>query len=230
MMQKTLRHLSLTILLSVVISGFAVASPGIAVTFLDYHLDSTQNVNLGYTLTINAEVRNTDSTQAFSGTLDFGLHNNGSVLTTAGIFNKPPYSGGIIVLNPGERVPALFSVNIEHPYFTPGPDVVVVWPISTSPISDSILINLFIETPSGIADKEKEHFNYTVMPNRIFLHYNSNEINFQQVRIFNILGQESAYIHSDFITEIPVPNLPKGIYLCEMISADRKKSVIKFLH
>jgi hypothetical protein len=229
MMQKTLRLIFSILLISVACTWVSVASQGIAVTFIDYRLDSTQNVNLGYTLTISAEVRNTDTAQSFSGFLDFGLRNSNTELTTTSIFNKPPYSGSTIVLNPGEVVPAVFSIDIDNPYFTPGPDVVVVWPISASPITDSILINLLIQSPTGIAKKEQEKFTYLVLPNHIQLQYNSSQINFQQVRIFNILGEESVRFQSNLITEIPIPNLPKGIYVCEMITADKKKSIIKFL-
>jgi hypothetical protein len=230
MMQKTLRPLFILLLLSVVSIRLSVAYGGIAVTFVDYHLDSTQNVSLGYTLTINAQVRNTDSAHFFSGVLDFGLRNSDSVLSGANIFNKPPYSGNQISLGPGEVVPAIFSIGIDNPYFAPGPDVVVVWPISASPIADSILIKLLIQSPSAIAKKEQDNFHYIVTANQIHLSYSHDELNFKQVRIFNILGQEAAYIHSDFITEIPVPDVPKGIYICELLSADNKTRVIKFFH
>ena len=229
-MHKTLRNLSLFVLLSVANCAISVASAGIAVTFIDYRFDSTQNVNLGYTLTISAQVRNTDTVQSFSGFLDFGLHNNGNILSAETIFNKPPYSGRAIMLNPGEVVPAVFSIDIDHPYFTPGPDVVVVWPISSSPIADSIIINLLIQSPNSVAKKELENFTYMITNNQIHLFYPTNETNFKQVRILNILGQEAAYLHSDFITEVPVPTLPKGVYLCEMISAEGKTKVIKFVH
>ncbi len=228
-MRKTIHLFFAVLLLIVAGSQFSVARSGIAVTLLDYRLDTTQNINLGYTLTISAEVANTD-TASFAGILDFGLRNNSSTLSSLDLFNKPPYSGNQIMLNPGEVVPAVFSIDIDVPYFTPGPDVVVVWPISSSPIADSILIVLNIETPSSLAEKGKADFSYIVLNDRILLLPESSEINFQQVRILNILGQQAAYYSSNFITEIPVPNLPKGIYLCEMITSDKKVRVIKFYH
>jgi hypothetical protein len=230
MMHKTLRHLALLLLLCMVVNSSSFAAPGISVRFIDARLDSVQHVSFGYTITVCAEVRNTDTLQSFSGFLDFGLHNGSSDLTNATVFNKPPYSGRQITLGPGEVVPAIFSIDITDSYFAPGPDVVVVWPISSSPITDSIVIDILIQTPSGIAKTEDNNFSYAISDNRILLFYSQQDINFQQVRILNLLGQQAAYFKSDFISDIPIPNLPKGIYLCEMISADNKTRVFKFLH
>lgn len=229
-MRKTTQQYLAFLLLVVALLRTSVASAeGIAVTLVDFQLSTTQNVNLGYTLTISAQVTNTD-TVAFNGFLDFGLHNSNNNLTAESIFNKPPYSARTISLAPGETVPAIFSVDIQQPFFTPGPDVVVVWPISSQSISDSILINLLIEDPSGVEENKNAGFTYLVMNDRILLRYATSEMNFQQVRMFNILGQQAASLHSNFITEIPVPNLPKGIYICEMLTADNKTRVIKFIH
>jgi len=36
--------------------------------------------------------------------------------------------------------------------------------------------------------------------------------------------------NSDNITEINLPNLPVGIYNCELLSADNNRRVIRFVH
>ncbi len=229
-MRKTIHQLFAVLLLLVATNHVSVASSGIAVTLVDFRLNTTQNVNLGYTLTISAQVKNTDTLNSFAGVLNFGLRNNSDTLSSFGIFNTPTYTGNQIFLNPGETVPAIFSVDIDDPYFAPGPDVVVVWPICSEPVTDSILINLLIQNSNALEEKQNDDFSYIVMNDRILLRYTNNELNFKQVRIFNILGQMASQFRSDFITEIPIPNLPKGIYLCEMISADNKTRVIKFCH
>ena len=228
-MRKILHHSVTILLLLVALNQCSVASSGIAVTLVGFTID-TVSVDLGYTLTLTAKVKNTDLQQFFSGNLDFGLHNNADTLSTLSLFSKPPYSGNLIFLNPGESVPAVFSIHIENPYFIPGPDVVVVWPICSQPVADTLLVNLLIQAPSGIEEKPKDDFSYIVMSDKILLHTSFDKINFKQVRIFDIMGQEISQYHSDYITEIPVPNLPKGIYLCEMVSADKKVRVIKFYH
>ena len=42
------------------------------------------------------------------------------------------------------------------------------------------------------------------------------------------MGQQISELRSEFITEIPLPALPKGLYLCELITAEGKRKVIRF--
>ncbi len=230
MKQKLHHTLFAFLLLSIGCTQQVAASSGIAVTLLGYTIDSTLNVNLGYTLTISTQVTNTDSANSFTGQLDFGLRSATQTLTTTNIFNKPPYSNNTIVLAPHESVPAIFSVHITPQYFVPGPDVVVVWPISTSPITDSVRIPLNILNPSGLQEEKKDLFTYIVTEKKILLQNLSSQTNFKQVRIYNLMGQPISYLTSDFITEIPVPDLPRGIYICELITSTNARRVIKFFH
>lgn len=206
------------------------AQAGIAVRLLNYTLQNQQgNVPLGYTITISAEVQNTDSANSFGGTVDFGLRNYTQNLSSvSGIFNKPYYSSQQISLGPGEKIPAIFSVDIEHPYFSPGPDVVVVWPIAQSPSTDSVVIYLNIFNPSGIYTDKRLEFEYAVAEDKILLLNLPSEIVFKQVRIYTVLGQEISRIAPPVFSEIPIGILPKGIYLCELIANDNRRNVIKF--
>ncbi len=228
MMQKLLIRFLACLLIIVGTAGSSVASSGIAVTVLGFTMD-TVDVHIGYRLTVNAQVRNTDSV-LFSDVLDFGLRNSSSQITSPNVFRKPTYSGSQIVLNPDEVVPAVFSVYIDAPYFAPGPDVVVVWPVSNSPVTDSIEIYLNIENPNGIKQEERDDFTFLVLGNKILLQTMNANLKIQQVRIYNILGQQVSYLHSDFISEIPLPDTPRGIYICEMLASDKKTRVVKFYH
>lgn len=230
MKQKIHHTLFAAILLTIAFAQQSFATSGISVTLLGYTVDSTLNVNLGYTLTISTQVTNTDSANSFSGQLDFGLRSNTQTLTTSNIFNKPPYSNNQITLAPNETVPAIFSVHITSQYFVPGPDVVVVWPISTSPITDSVRIPLNILNPSGVEEEKKDMFNYILTEKKILLQNLGPQTNFKQVRIYNLMGQPVSCLSSDFITEIPVPDLPRGIYICELFSSTNARRVIKFFH
>ncbi|MFN8323390.1 MAG: T9SS type A sorting domain-containing protein [Chitinophagales bacterium] len=230
-MKKKILPYVLAVLLVCCGAAFSkVSASGIAVKLLSYQLDSTLNVNLGYTLTISAEVQNIDTQQSFSGLLDFGLRNNQQTLSQTGIFNKPPYSTNIITLGPGEIVPAVFSIDIDQPYFSTGPDVVVVWPISNSPIADSIRILLNILDPSGIAGEKELNVSYLIMPDRIMLLNTMPQTTLKQVRIYSIVGQQLSFIQSASLNEIPLPEMPHGIYLCEMTGTDNKRKVIRFFH
>lgn len=197
---------------------------GVGVTLLNYTFDT---VGFGYTITINARVSNSD-TVPFAGTIDFGLKNNAYTLSSFNLFNKPPYSSSQIFLNPHETVPAIFSIDIDPAYFAPGPDVVVVWPICNQPIADSIRIEIYVQTPNGIKNENNNLFAWIVTPDKLFIKTYSNQTNFEQVRIYNMMGQQVSQLNGQFITEVPVPDLPKGIYLCEFTTADNRRQVIKF--
>ena len=208
--------------------GLQAADHGVGVTLISYSLDTSQPVNLGYTITINAVVTNYDSVP-FNGHINFGLHNNEDTLTNAGIFDQPPYSGDSISLGAGETVPAIFSVNINHPYFRPGPDVVVVWPICSQPVADSILIHLTIVAPNGINDITKADFTYAVVNNTIMVKSGDPKLNFKQVRIYNDLGQKISEMVADLSGTIPLLPLSQGIYFCELTSGDGKRTTFKFM-
>lgn len=205
------------------------AQSGLALTLLNYTIQTDSvNYTYGYTITINATLTNTSTQLVYSDSLDFGLHNNQySSITAGSIFKKPPYSSRSITLQPGESVPAVFGVKIDAQYFAPGPDVVVVWPICTEVIADSVVINLHINDPLATADEVQQPAGYLITADKILLQ-NTGSNNFEQVRIFNISGQLLYLQHSSYITEIPLGYLPKGIYLAELLTADKRRQVIKF--
>ena len=94
-------------------------------------------------------------------------------------------------------------------------------------IADSIVIDLHINDPMASAPEVLQPASYLVLPDKIILQ-NTGENNFEQVRIFSISGQLMYLQHSSFITEIPLGYLPKGIYIAELITADKRRQVIKF--
>ena len=227
MMNKILQKIIVPAVLVLLIYNQCCAqASGVGVTLINYTLST---VDLGYTITINARVSNFDSVP-FSGVIEFGLRDDHATLTNSGVFNAPPYTGSHITLYPHEVVPAVFSIHIDPQYFAPGPDVVVVWPICTRPIADSILIPIQIENPNAIADTKEDPFSYIILNDKIFLKNYAAGTNFKQVRIYNLLGQPVSETHSDYITEVQLPVLPKGLYLAEFLAADGKRKVIRFFH
>jgi hypothetical protein len=233
MIRNLLPRIIFSLLLTVAIPFGSVAQSGLALTLINYTVQNdTGKVNLGYTITINAELTNTDS-QDFSGQLDFGLRNNSGELTNVGtIFNKPTYSNQVppIVISPGETVPAIFSIDIETPYFAPGPDVVVVWPISTKPVADSILIPLLVLSPNDVAMEEAGNFKCLVLSDRLILQDAGTELNVQQVRIYDLYGRLIAEPANYNTNQIMLNAIPKGIYLCEVTMKDNTRRVVKFIH
>jgi hypothetical protein len=202
---------------------------GVGVTLISYSLD-TNLVNLGYTVTISAQVTNFDSVP-FNGSLNFGLRNLQDTLTNAGIFGQPPYSGDMISLGPNQTVPAVFTVNVNLPYFDPGPNVIVVWPICSQPVADSVLIAIVVTDPdpSGLKSLNTIPLTYAVVNNAILLKSTEPSINFKQVRIYDVIGQKLAETNANYISTVQLPELPHGIYLCQLVTADGRRTTVKFV-
>lgn len=231
--QLPIRCLLSVISLSLICLYLSASDKGIGVTLVNYTLQHVPNneVNPGYRISISARVKNFD-TIPFSDTLSFGLRNSRYDLTQTSLFGRPGYSGQLIELQGGEEVPAIFSVTIDPSYFiAPGPDVVVVWPISPQRVEDSIMIYLTIlDTVTSMNDEPDGNIGYTTLRDRIQLFNTGSEpFNFKQVRFFDLMGRHLSDAPLLINNEIPIPNLPQGIYLCEMISVNGKSKVIKFL-
>lgn len=208
----------------VVLATGGTAGAQIGVTLIN---NTQTDVNLGDKLIIYAEVRNFSNNQ-FTGVLDFGLRSNLQVLTQTALFAKPNYSGNTIVLGPGEAVPATFSVDVDPQYFTPGPDGIVIWPISGQSISDSILLPIDVLAPAAISNTAPEGFKMFCHTGQLHL-LNANADNaVKQVRIFDLMGRSALTVTGD-VAAIDIQALPAGIYLAEALLADNRRVVIKFL-
>ena len=213
-----------TFAVSFCLSTEVKAQNGLSLSLQNYTVQPSNGiVSFGYTITISATLTNNDSS-SFTGFVDFGLRNSLLELSNNSIFSKPFYSGDSIQLNGGESVPTLFSLQIDTPYFIAGPDVVVVWPISNVTFSDSVLINLLIEDPTGIEEQfihknDIQVFDYILLP----------EKDFKQVRIYNYSGSLLWEQNSSTLPQIPIDFLPQGFYLLEAISATKQRIVKKFV-
>jgi hypothetical protein len=222
-MKKFNLHKILTAALVLLAIG-NVARAQIGVTLIN---NTQTDVNLGDKLIIYAEVRNFGNNQ-FTGTLDFGLRNGQQNLTLTGLLAKPNYSGNTIVLNGGEVVPAVFSVNVDAQYFMPGPDGIVIWPISNQNFVDSILLAIDVIDPNGIDDNTVEGFKmFSYNGNLHVLNANADNA-VKQVRIYDLLGRTAITVTGDETT-INLSSLPQGIYIAEAILSDNRRVVVKFL-
>jgi hypothetical protein len=210
----------------VVFTGYCNAqSSNISIALIGYTIDT---VNLGYTLTMNAEVTNQDSVP-FTGRINFGLRSNNDIITNSTVFDQPPYSGDSIYLNGHETVPAVFGVNINPQYFTPGPDVVVVWPICTAPNVDSIVLHIFVQDPSGINGPAAGLFAYHIQADKILFSNGQANTVFEQVRIFDVAGRQVIAQNGTNITEVPIGRLLQGVYVCQLICGNGLKINFKFV-
>lgn len=221
-MNKLHLHKIIATLIAIIAGSTANAQIGVTL------VNNTQtDVNLGDKVIIYAEVRNFGNNQ-FAGVLDFGLRSNLQVLTQTNLFAKPNYSGNTIVLGPGEVVPATFSVDVDPQYFTPGPDGIVIWPISGQNISDSILLPIQVLAPAAINNTAPAGFKMFCYAGQLHV-LNANPDNaVKQVRIYGLLGEEIVVTNGE-VSAIDLQQLPVGIYLAEALLADDRRVVIKFL-
>lgn len=226
MYMKTTARYILT-LLWCICSVKALPQTGLSLNLLNYTFEAdTLIVNPGFRITIYTELTNV-AQDTFESTLEFGLRNNQQDLSAIpGIFNKPSYSGKTIRLTPGETVPAIFSVKIDAPYYAPGPDVVVVWPISNSPILDSVIIPLIVDAPMSSAGLTTQTARYIISDGQLHL-LQAIENPVKQVRIFNLNGQQLSNVVLHNASTMPAITLPKGLLFVEVIYADRKRAIIK---
>ena len=229
-MKNYLHKILLAVVTLLLINSNLKASSGIGVSLINYTLDTSHQVYLGYNITVTAEVHNFDATP-FAGQINFGLRNNNYNLSSVpDALGKPNYSGTQIFLYGNETVPAIFNIHIDPQYFAPGPDVVVVWPICNQPIADSIVIDITVISLNGIKSTTEDNFSCIVLNNKLLLKNTNAEINFKQVRFYNLIGQQVFEFTGNFITEVPVPALPKGIYVAEFVTADQQRKTFKFLY
>ena len=220
------RYLLLLWLLSAATIGFSQNSLRLNVITV-----SDSAPALGDEVLVFANLQNTDTSNTFTGIVNFEVANSFQNLSNSNIMGSPPYSGTQITLEPQEEIPALFTVKVDEQYFKAGPDIIVIWPMAVMPPKDSVRIPFFIHLPAGI-----EGF-ATLKPTLIT---NGNQLTvmsgfqgkntLKQVRIFDLTGQlvltqssEEKNIHIDIAT------LPRGLFICELSYDNNKPNVFKFV-
>lgn len=99
----------------------------------------------GLQYNIYSRLQNDDSL-IFSGSLQFAARNNQFLLPqSAELLAQPPYVSNTLQLVADEQVPAFFRISIDPDYFTtPGPETIVIWPISNKPVKDSLVISFIL--------------------------------------------------------------------------------------
>lgn len=186
---------------------------------------------LGDEILVFANLQNTDSTNAFSGVVNFEVANGIQNLSNNNILSSPPYSGTQITLNPKEEIPALFTVKVDEQYFKAGPDIIVIWPITTLPPKDSIRIPITIHQALGIEGLAQNKPHLFVSGNQLLIHTGFNANNdLKQVRIFDLSGQLLLQHSSEEKNiSIGIEEIPRGLFICELLYSNNKRNVMKFV-
>jgi hypothetical protein len=186
---------------------------------------------LGDEILVFANLQNTDTSNAFSGIVRFEVANGIQNLSNSNILSSPPYSGTQITLDPKEEIPALFTVKVDEQYFKAGPDIIVIWPMTTQPPKDSILIPIIIHQALGVEGLTKNKHYLSVNGNQLTIHSGVTANNdLKQVRIFDLAGQlllQQSLDENNISLNIDI--LPRGMFLCELLFNNNKRNTIKFL-
>ena len=191
---------------------------------------SNSTPNIGDQFYLFASLKNYSATDTFNGVINFELANKDSIITIVTIVGKPPYTNTIIKLAPLEEKSALFTVQILPSHFTAGPDIIIVWPIASVPIVDSARAPIVIQNPLGIKEQTESKLHLFVFNEQIFIQNTDTENPLQQLQILNMNGQvvSAAKINSPIAT-IPVNNLPKGVFIVEILLQNGETRVLKFV-
>ncbi|MBP6516537.1 MAG: T9SS type A sorting domain-containing protein [Chitinophagales bacterium] len=186
---------------------------------------------LGDEILVFANLQNTDTSNAFSGIVRFEVANGIQNLSNSNILSSPPYSGTQITLDPQEEIPALFTVKVDEQYFKAGPDIIVIWPMTTQPPKDSILIPIIIHQALGVEGLTKNKHYLSVNGNQLTIHSGVTANNdLKQVRIFDLAGQLLLQqSHDENNISINIDMLPRGMFICELLLNNNKRNTIKFL-
>lgn len=137
------------------------------------------------------------------------------------------YPNDITVFN----VPLFY---IDSTKFKPGVNIVVVWPTGSNNVAivDSFRTYILIKDTSSLGFNNYADFNknITIFPNpvldELIIHYSGIKNDIEQVRIFNVLG-EQLFIGREDNRIINIKNYPEGIYFVEILFKESNNRIVK---
>lgn len=229
---KTLHHILISCLC---FAGFitgvhAQAELGLYTTSI-----SNASPALGEQISIYTELRNNSITDTFAGPIDFTVANHDGIITAGSVIGKPPFTGTTVVLPPGAKMAALFTVQLQPAYFKVGPEIIIVWPITTSSPSTVIIVDsakapITITASTGIVDIPYENIKAFVYNEQLIIQTIEGKTSLEKVQIFDVVGTPVAlYYLSDTDAIISLAALPKGLYIAEIMAARGQRKTIKFV-
>ena len=183
------------------------------------------------TLNITAEIINYD-TAVYYAPVDFGYKINGVQNVSASIFNAS-VSGQLVSIQPHDSVPVSIKVVVTPDYFEVGPDILVVWPIAFTGGNPNNVIEqqIYIPDPSGINNIaiQDEQLSVYYAEQNIYISARKANIYLNQVRVFNLAGEEIINRSETNLETIPFSNESAGIYFIEVRFNDEQRKVFKLV-
>jgi hypothetical protein len=179
------------ILALLIVIGVGMPSTTFAQAKLGLYTTSVSNStpNLNDQISIFTKLKNTSTTDTFSGVINFLLANKDSIITNLSVVGKPPFTGTSITLAPLEEKAALFTVQLLPTYFKTGPDIIIVWPVASVAIVDSARAPIQITNALWAwKSKVEMKFQLFVANEQLFVRKNGQENALQYVRIYAVSG------------------------------------------
>jgi len=173
---------------------------------------------------IRVAIKNMDLNTTFNGTIYVNIHDSsGSHTTDSGVVSIQPLGTDSSI--------SLNTYSFNSPEYVAGHDVVIVWPIASGAITDSITDTVFVICNSGIPDyKNEKEFALYPDPANDYLYlksgYSSNEIDY--IRMMDIEGKELKRFNS-YQAMIPVNHLARGMYFIEIKLKSGESITSKFV-
>lgn len=190
---------------------------------------SNSNPAMGEEFSLLTKLINTSSLDTFSGFIDFDLANENGIITDVSVFGEPQVSGTQLTLAPLQEMFLLFTITPLPAYFTPGPDIIIVWPITTAPVVDSARAAINIKTPTDIDETGNGSCKIFVHNSTLYVQVIEDKYMLQHVQIFGINGQLliSKNIHEGN-TSLSINELSNGLYIAEVVMSNGNTKRLKF--
>ena len=217
--------ISIAIFLGFTIQSQAQATLGLTTTSV-----SSSTPPLGSQLSIFTMLKNTSTTDTFSGIVNFQLANKDSIHTIASVVGMPTFAGTVVTLAPQEQRSALFTVQLLSSYFSIGTDIIIVWPVASSVrITDSARAPISIQPALSISELDNDSLRLFVSNGHLIIHNQGAKIILEQVHICDIIGRRIiSHSASDIDIDIPLDGLPSNIYFAEIVLTNGETKTIRF--
>jgi hypothetical protein len=190
---------------------------------------SNSSPTLNTQISIFTELLNLSATDTFRGVVNFKLANKDSIITNVNVVGMPNFAGTSITLAPQEQKAALFTVQLLPSYFSIGNDIIIVWPVAAVATPDSAKAPIVISAETGISDIASQSVKAYVADERLMI-ISDDKTGLQQVQIFDIAGRKvGEYTIDATAITISLHDLPKGIYIADILTTTGESRKIKFV-
>ncbi len=218
----------LTLFLSVILYSSAVSAQSgtLSTTFLS--LPDTSY--LGMMDTGNIVVKNIDNAP-YTGSINVNYSTDTVAFNLAGFFTIPN-----VTLNPGDSIISTINITFDSTFYNPGNNIVVVWSSGNAKFAaDTIWDSVYLIGQTASIYENGLSPLLTIFPSpasdMIYIKSSLPKEGLQQLKITDVFGR-TVYTTSPSGNEtqkISVAHLHPGLYFLEMMYANRKRAVQKFV-